>query len=58
MVMVLVSYENVDMLFLGDSKNEKYLDIEEIFGNKIIIKSLIICNVDEKKLVRGIKYKM
>lgn len=55
--MASVSHENADMLSLGDSKNEKYSDIEEIFGNKIITKSSTICNADVKKLVRGIKHK-
>lgn len=55
--MASVSHENADMLSLGDSKNEKYSDIEEIFGNKITTKSSTICNADEKKLVRGIKHK-
>lgn len=52
-----MSHENADMLSLGDSKNEKYSDIEEIFGNKIITKGSTICNADVKKLVRGIKHK-
>lgn len=50
--MASVSHENADMLSLGDGKNEKYSDIEEIFGNKITTKSSTICNADEKKLVR------